>query len=417
MAQRSRLTQTRIEALKLPETGEYTVADTEIRGLTLRVHAGGAMVWCLRYRTGGRGSPMPRLKLGTFPGVSLKDARDAAQLALGDRAKGTDPQAKRKEAARKERAQLGNSVESYVKDLEARGTAAPGMIGSLLRRELVAPLRAGTDLGTIDRAQITKRIDAIAESGRVAQSREFKVRASVFLNWCVAKGLIPHNPLLGMRLPRATRSQEVKQHGRALNEEEIRAFWHAAAVTDEPYYAVYLRALLLTGCRRTELAVARWEWVVEDDTGRSVLVLPDKSTKNGWPHAVPLPPPVLAMLRALPRRPGTDLIFPAWRGEDTPMTGWSKRWAVVTAEMGKLGVTGRVTMHDCRRTARTWWSKLNVPEAVCELMLNHRPKNRLVAIYNRNECMDERHRAAEHWAATVFKIAENATAAGCAAAA
>jgi integrase len=277
----------------------------------------------------------------------------------------------------------------------------------MLRRELVAPLGEATDLATIDRARLAARIAAIADSGRPGAAREFRTRCSVFLNWCTAAGVVDHNPLAGMRMPRATRAEEITVHGRALNEAEMGIFWQAAAAPGEPIYAGYLRTLLLTGCRRTELAQARWRWVQrDDDTGRAVLVLPREITKNGRPHAVPLPEPVMAMLTAMPRLAGTDLVFPSWRGHDTAMSGWSKRWAEVLAQLEKRDVTGRVTMHDLRRTARSWWSELGVSEPVAELMLNHRPRSRLVALYDRSERMDARHAAAARWADFVFGLVE-----------
>ena len=406
MTQTIKLTQSRIDALKPPAAGEYAVHDAEVAGLALRVRVGGSMTWMLRYRT--RGGPARRLTLGDARKVSLKDARDAARMAWGERAKGADPQGERKEAARRRRAQLGLAVERYIEDLERRGAAAVGQIASLLRRELIAPLGASTDLATLNRSLLAARIEAIAASGRPGASRAFRTRCSVLLNWCVGQGLIEHNPLLGLRLSRFTRAQETAVHGRALNETEIRAFWQAAEISGDPVYAGYLRTLLLTGCRRTELAQARWSWVQYDvDIDRAVLMLPREITKNGRLHAVPLPTSLLALLTAPPRRAGTDLVFPPWRGGGAPMSGWSARWARVRAAMAELNVVGRVTMHDLRRTARSWWSELGVVEPVAELMLNHRPRSRLVALYDRSERMDERHEAAERWADFVFGLIED----------
>jgi integrase len=415
MTETIKLTQSRIDALKPPATGEYAVHDTEVPGLTLRVRSTGAMAWLLRYRVGGRGSQERRLTLGDARKVSIKDARDAARAAWGERARGADPLAERKETARRERAHLGACVDAYVRDLERRGATSTGTIASLLRRELIAPLGAATDLATLDRVRIAARITAIAASGRAGAARDFRTRVSVFMNWSVSQGLIPHNPLAGLRLPRATRAEETVVHGRALNETEIRAFWEAAEATGDPVYTRYLRTLLLTGCRRTELSLARWGWVQQHDkaTGRSVLVLPREVVKNGRAHVLPLPAPLLAMLSALPRQATSDLIFPAWRGTDTPMSGWSKRWAEVTAKLAELGVAGHVTMHDLRRTARSWWSELGVVEPVAEMMLNHRPRSRLVALYDRSERMDERYEAAERWADFVFDLVED-EGAGCA---
>jgi hypothetical protein len=110
-----KLTQSRIDALQPPARGEYAVHDREAAGLALRVRAGGSMTWMLRYRAPS--GQARRLTLGDARKVNLKDARAAARIAWGERAKGADPQAERGEAARRKRAQLGSCVDAYVKDL------------------------------------------------------------------------------------------------------------------------------------------------------------------------------------------------------------------------------------------------------------------------------------------------------------
>jgi len=53
---------------------ELTVADG--KGLSIRVSRSGHISWVFAYRLGGRGSPLERVSLGSYPDVSLKSARD-----------------------------------------------------------------------------------------------------------------------------------------------------------------------------------------------------------------------------------------------------------------------------------------------------------------------------------------------------
>jgi hypothetical protein len=72
-------------------------------------------------------------------------------------------------------------------------------------------------------------------------------------------------------------------------------------------------------------------------------------------------------------------------------------------------VEGRVTIHDLRRTARSWWSELSVPFEVAEAMLNHRPANRLVAIYDRADRWPDRVAASDAWAIKVQTLVADLT--------
>jgi len=91
------LTDRAIRAAKCPEgLNQHDLPDGKIRGLTLRVDASGSKAWALHY---GRreDNRRRRLTLGSYPGVSLKHARELAIVALGQIAAGEDPQGEREE--------------------------------------------------------------------------------------------------------------------------------------------------------------------------------------------------------------------------------------------------------------------------------------------------------------------------------
>ena len=253
-----------------------------------------------------------------------------------------------------------------------------------------------------NRRILVARIAEVATS-RPGAAATLRTRVSVFLGWAAARGLVDSNPLAGYRIPRLTRAQAVQRPGRAmLQEAELTAFWSACDAAGDPTFAAYLRTLLLTGCRRTELSRARWSWLKEDD-GEAVLILPASETKNGHAHEVPMPSSLLAILRCLPRYATTDLIFPGRAAR--VMSGWSKRLRPVQRALAEAGVEP-VTLHDLRRTARSWWTRLGAEPDAAELMLNHRARNVLVGIYDRDGRWAERISAAEMWIEKVLDLVE-----------
>ena len=85
-----------VEAVKPPEQGQLDYFDTKPPGIGLRLSNSGRKTWFLMYRSGGR---LRRLTLGTYPALSLADARDQATAAKHTVAKGEDP-ALQKQSAR-----------------------------------------------------------------------------------------------------------------------------------------------------------------------------------------------------------------------------------------------------------------------------------------------------------------------------
>jgi hypothetical protein len=69
-----------------PKDKAYTLTDAD--GLTLFVSPSGSKAWHYRYRLG---SKQPRISFGTYPALSLKDARAMRDNARNLVAKGLDP--------------------------------------------------------------------------------------------------------------------------------------------------------------------------------------------------------------------------------------------------------------------------------------------------------------------------------------
>ncbi|HET8749228.1 MAG TPA: Arm DNA-binding domain-containing protein, partial [Sphingomicrobium sp.] len=69
------LTDSKVASIKPPAHGQREYPDAKITGLRLRSGAGGSKTWIFRARAGDR---LINKKLGTYPGMKLANARDAA---------------------------------------------------------------------------------------------------------------------------------------------------------------------------------------------------------------------------------------------------------------------------------------------------------------------------------------------------
>src|SRR5215475_2521187 len=83
-----------VQALRPPTAGQTDYWDAENPGFGLRVSVGGRMAWVVMYR---HGNVKRRLTLGTYPALSLADAREQAGRALrAVQYDGADPAANKK---------------------------------------------------------------------------------------------------------------------------------------------------------------------------------------------------------------------------------------------------------------------------------------------------------------------------------
>jgi phage/plasmid primase-like uncharacterized protein len=104
------LTETTIRALK-PQPKPYKVADE--KGLYLLVTPPGGKLWKLKFRN-GMGAEK-KLSLGAYPDLSLKEAREARDIARSGLAKGIDPAEKKQSDKRAAKINAANSFSAVAK--------------------------------------------------------------------------------------------------------------------------------------------------------------------------------------------------------------------------------------------------------------------------------------------------------------
>lgn len=133
-----------------------------------------------------------------------------------------------------------------------------------------------------------------------------------------------------------------KEHSRRhhLTAAQLRALWDALDSERSPYIRVYLRTLILTGARKSEVLNMRWADL--DLAARRILL---RSTKAGGQQHLILPTAAVAELDGLPRT-SSAFVFP---GIDLsqPMSDARLRYK---AALKRAGLPAETTLHDLRRS-------------------------------------------------------------------
>ena len=121
------LTDIAVRAL-VPRAKQYEIRDADVRGLAIRVNRT-SKTWVLIGRFGRRHST--RYKLGSYPEVSLKEARAIALQWRASLAAGKDPTAQNRTVQK-----FGAVAEQYFRDIERRGLRRARETERDLRRDL-----------------------------------------------------------------------------------------------------------------------------------------------------------------------------------------------------------------------------------------------------------------------------------------
>jgi len=153
-----------------------------------------------------------------------------------------------------------------------------------------------------------------------------------------------------------------------------------------------LEFAILIAARSGEVRGATW---AEIDSDAGVLTVPASRMKAGKEHRVPLCAEALALLKALPRTPGSEFVFPAPRGGAlSDMT--------LTAVLRRLEVP--VVPHGFRSTFRDWASeRTNYPRDVAEMALAHAIGDKVEAAYRRGDLFEKRRLMMADWAKFLAK--------------
>jgi integrase len=366
------------------------IPDDHVPGLIARGEPSGNPTFHVRKRIGGR---RVRVSLGSYPELSLKQARAAAIDALAKLQRGIDPTT---EKTQRERDALAGRAEPET--VRARWRAwqeakdrdwSPAYAERVrqIGKADVLPALGGRVLAATRREDWTRIIIAKRATAPGQAAVLFKVIAS-FHGYAEAVGWLPH-----MLLPRRREhiAPEPPARSRVLTDAELRLVWQAAEALPPPARAL-VRLLTLLGARVGEVAGIV---PAELDLAAGSWTLPAARSKNKHPYTLPLGPlalPEMAMLLATHPRLGSVSYLKARLDRLSGVTGWR--------------------LHDLRRTCRTGLARLNVSRETAEACLNHmRDRGGVVGVYDRHDYTSQIREAMLSWHDHVAGIVSEADAA------
>lgn len=379
---RKALTAASIDRIKPPASGQVEYFDKGFPGLALRVSYGGGKSFVYFYRIGGK---LRRMTLGTYPAISLAQARDAWRKARQDVAAGRDP------AKVLKRESSGTNFESVVQDWLKRDQAKNKTVRDVERiiaREIL-PTWGHRAVSEITRRDVRDLIDGIVDRGAPIMAIRVHAYVHRFFRWCVGRDIVEVNPATDLPKPAAAPARD-----RVLSDEELAAVWNAAGKIGWPF-GDSIRLLILTGARRNEIGQLKWSEIKGD-----AISLDGARTKNAEPHAIPLSNAAAIVLQRVPRIANSERIFTT--NGKTSISGWSR----AKVNLDALAGVKDWRIHDLRRTVATGLQKLGVTLQTIEAVLGHTSGSRsgVVGTYQRHSFDKEKAAALEAWGAHVMAL-------------
>lgn len=347
-------------------------------------------------------------KLGTYPIMGLADARkvfreDYAPAISG----GRDPAGLR---ARQTRAgaTVKELFEAYVDDLKAAGKPSHAVAAHALLGKTGAAKAFGEDrrAGSITKDDIRAHLSAIHGRGVVVMAASARAYLHAAFGFAIRSansytsdvGMvdwgIDYNPVT----PIATDPAANRVGERHLTPAELRAFWRWLEERDEAsLVAPALRLEIATGQRVMEilqLGPAAYD--------RQEKMLDWSKTKNGSPHAIPLPHQAVTILDALiPNKHG--LYFPHSRRPAEPATPEAMEKAV-GRYLKKAKSVPHFTPRDLRRTWKTLSGAAGISKEYRDRMQNHAKSDISSRHYDRYDYLKEKRAAMNKWEAYLDRI-------------
>lgn len=378
----NKLTSARVRALTKPGL------HSDGAGLYLAVSETGARSWRYIYRKGGRRREMG---LGSYPGVSLRDARTRRDELNAMRARGEDPITVRASGVAgkptfgkvatdlvtgreggwknaKHRQQWRNTLNTYAEPIWDKP------VDEVAVADLITILQPIWLKKHETASRVRGRIEAVLSAAKVQGYRSGENPATWRGN-------------LELLLPRVPKGAQ--RHHAAMPYQEVPAFVARLGRRDG-LAARALELLIHTAARTSEMLEATWS---EFDLDDCLWTIPADRMKAGRMHRVPLTAPVVELIKTLPTQ--SEFLFPGMK-PNKPLSNMA-----MMQVLRRMSVEG-VTVHGFRSSFRDWAADVaHAPREIAEAALAHQIGSEVERAYRRGDALERRRELMAAWSSFV----------------
>jgi integrase len=354
-------------------------------GLYLNVAPGGTKSWVFVFTRKAKKSEMG---LGSYPDVSLADARAKAASFRVEVAAGRNPVKLRDRQIEptfgecatefitsmekswrneKHRAQWSSTLKTYGKDIWNK------QISQIETQDVLDLLKPIWHEKPETAARVRGRIERVIEYANASGKRSWAPNPAAWKGHL--RAVLPAPAKLS------------RGHHPAMPYADVPAFFQALAGVDG-MSARGLEFLVLTAARTGEVIGSTW---AEFDLDVALWTVPADRMKAGKIHRVPLTARALEIVKALQDRRVNDFVFPGEK-KDRPISNMAFTMLLRRMELGHF------TPHGFRSSFRDWaGDKTLYPRELAEAALAHRLGDKTEEAYRRSDALEKRRKMMDAW--------------------
>lgn len=382
-------------AIRNAKAGAKPFKMTDGQGMFLLVTPAGGKLWRLKYRIDGREK---LLALGTYPEISLSDARKRREDARAMIAQGKDPSREKQRDKVRSRIQAADTFSAIAEEYcskRKRDGEKGWSPATAVRSEYLLSLLNGSigrlPIAEIEPADVLSAVRRIEGRGKLESARRTLQLASAVFRYAVATARLRSDPTRDLR--GALTAPKVSHYGAITDPKGVGELLR----TIDGYEGLGLTKLALqiaphVFVRPGELRHAEWS---ELQLEEALWVIPAGKMKMRRAHHVPLSRQAVALFRELYSITGPNgFVFPSIRTRTRPMSE-----NTLNGGLRRLGYTSeQMTAHGFRAMASTLLNESGKwhPDAI-ERALAHGDSDKVRAAYHRGAHWNERVLMAQWW--------------------
>ena len=383
-----KLTHSFLATIKLPKKRiEYY--DTIVDSLFVRISTAGKKTFGFAYGSQGK-----RYTIGTFPEISLAQARRITKELKVQLARGIDPQTEKQKQRKAPSPKTFGELAKVYKQIHLP-KLKPSTRKDYERRinNVILPAFGKLLISSLTKYDILHLLDEIAEQRKSPiQSNRIRSLLSSIFSFGINRGLAETNPVRSIK-PLAKERVRI----RVYTDREIKKIWTAFEGLAEPYRSLF-KILLLLGQRSGETRQMRW-----DEIENNIWTIPPEKNKANRLHTIPMPTMVMEILMKRRKCSDSEFVFESPVKKMEPINWLQYRSRDVKTTTGIQDFR----LHDLRRTVASNLAKDGVDRTVIGKILNHKGlsgDDQITAVYDQHDYLQEKEEALNRWSIRLENI-------------
>ena len=399
-----KLSDTAIKNLNNDSKKDMMIADTACRGLNLRITPSNGKTFYMRYAHPETKKTV-KWRLGRYPAVSLKSAREKVKKARELLEQGKNPKdyfKRNTSQAKTKTGTLADLCAAYVQKLTDDGKKTAYDVERALQKDVVNTEYAKIQAKDITPDDISKILNRIINRGAPVQAN----RVRSYLHAAFKNGLkhdfnpkyagtnikfeLTFNPVSVIEKDRSVE----KVVDRVLSFEEIKTIVHDSSLSDITKLQIKL-ILLLGGRRPAEVIHIHMD---ELDFEEKTWKLPAERSKNGKPLLLPLTDKTIEVIKTAHDLTGQgDYLFPyRGKGKINKPCGRNTLNMAIKKYCADTGFK-KFTPRDLRTTFKTLAGSLGISKEIRDRIQHHALNDVASKHYDFYDYLEEKKEALEKW--------------------